>query len=39
MKACLVRNMILKVGTNGSFFRGNETASFGKVLIGKKKCC
>jgi hypothetical protein len=29
LKACLERNMILKIGTDGSVFRGNETASFG----------
>jgi hypothetical protein len=36
LKACLERNMILKIGTNGSFFRGNETASFNWVLIGNQ---
>jgi hypothetical protein len=28
--------MVLKIGTDGSFFRGNETASFGWVLIGNQ---
>jgi hypothetical protein len=36
LKACLERNMILKIGTDGSFFRGNETASSGWVLIGNQ---
>jgi hypothetical protein len=36
LKACLERNMVLKIGTDGSFFRGNETASFGWVLIGNQ---
>jgi hypothetical protein len=36
LKACLERNRILKMGTDGSFFRGNETVSFGLVLIGNQ---
>jgi hypothetical protein len=36
LKAFLERNMILKIGTNGSFFRGNKTAPFGWVLIGNQ---
>jgi hypothetical protein len=36
LKACLERNMILKIGTDGSILRGNETASFGWVLIGNQ---
>jgi hypothetical protein len=28
--------MILKIGTDGSFSRGSETASFGWVLIGNQ---
>ena len=36
LKACLERNRILKIGTDGSFFRGNETVSFGLVLIGNQ---
>ena len=35
-KACLERNMILENGTHGSFFRGNETVSFGLVLMGNQ---
>jgi hypothetical protein len=36
LQACLERNMILKIGSNGSFFRGNEIAFFGWVLIGNQ---
>jgi hypothetical protein len=36
LKACLEKNMILKIGTDGSFFRGNETASIGWVLVGNQ---
>jgi hypothetical protein len=34
LKACLKRIMILKIGTHGSFFWGNEPVSISWVLIG-----
>jgi hypothetical protein len=36
LKACLERNMILKLGTDGSYNMGKETASFGWLLIGNQ---
>jgi hypothetical protein len=36
LKACLEQNMILKLGTNGSYNMGKETASFGWLLIGNQ---
>jgi hypothetical protein len=36
LKACLKRDMLLKLGTNGSYNMGKEMASFGWVLIGNK---
>jgi hypothetical protein len=36
LKACLERNMLLKLETDGSYNMGKETASFGWVLIGNK---
>jgi hypothetical protein len=36
LKACLKQNMILKLGTDGSYNMGKETASFGWLLIGNQ---
>jgi hypothetical protein len=36
LKSCLERNMILKLGTDGSFHQEKETASFGWVLLGNQ---
>jgi hypothetical protein len=36
LKACLEQNMLLKLGTDGSYNMGKEMASFGWVLIGNK---
>jgi hypothetical protein len=36
LKACLEWNMILKLGTNGSYIMGKEMASFGWLLIGNQ---
>jgi hypothetical protein len=36
LKHCLVNNMILKIGTDGSVNLRKETASFGWLLIGNK---
>jgi hypothetical protein len=36
LKACLERNMILKLGTDGSYNMGKEMASFGWLLIGNQ---
>jgi hypothetical protein len=36
LKSCLQCNMILKLGTDGSFHQEKETASFGWVLLGNQ---
>jgi hypothetical protein len=36
LKSCLERNMILKLGTDGSFHQEKETASFRWVLLGNQ---
>jgi hypothetical protein len=36
LKTCLEQNMLLNLGTNGSYNMGKEMASFGSVLIGNQ---